>query len=282
MRGGAKMRAPGKKLVIYLALLALGVVLAVYGFDAEQKIGEDWQSTGMAVAGLILIPICAVQAVFALLHTIGQMRLLLGHNALARWHVSASAWWQAEALDPQWLAQSKLPNDLTVTRSLIDRGIDVIVGTKSLLVGDSYYPLRQWAIPQLHGLRLVEDSDPGCLEFHILYPRRYGPGVRLAVRVPFTREVRPEAVRAYEYFAPRYVPKVAPALRRPRRTIAVSLVMSAIAAGAAAWGFGENYAGRTSDVAPLIAAVVGSIVAPVGLIFALATFLLARKHLRSA
>jgi hypothetical protein len=275
------MRAPGRKLIIFLALLALGVALVSYGFDVEQRFGEDWGSTGMALVGIILIPIAAVYAPLALLHCIGQLRLLAGHNVLARWHVPASAWQRSQALDPQWFAQSGLVNDLKVTESLIDRGIEVIVGTKSMLVGDTYFPLRRMGIPQLFGVRLVEDSDPGCIEFHVSYPRRYGPSVRMALRVPFTAESRSRAMQVHEYFAPRYVPKPSLALRRPRRTIIISLVVSALAAGAAAWGFGEASAGGTSEMAPLIAAVVGTILAPVGLIFALATLLLARKQLRS-
>lgn len=276
------MRAPGRNLIIYFAMLALGVALTWYGFDAEGRIGEDWPSTGVAVTGMVLIPIGAVMSILALLHTIGRMRLLSGHNVLARWHVAASAWRRSETLEPQRVAESGLYSGIGVTESLIDRGIDVIVGTRSLLVGDSYHPLRRLAIPELYGVRLVDQGDPGCVEFHILYPRRNSAGLRMALRVPFTRETRPEAVRVYEYFAPRYVRKPALALRRPRRTIAISLFVSALAAGAALLGFGEAYAGRANDVAPLIAAVIGSIVAPAGLILALATFLLARGQIRSA
>jgi hypothetical protein len=275
------MRTPGRTLIIFLASLALGVALTRYGFD-EQRFGEDWQRTGAALVGIILIPISAVYSLLALLHSIGRLRLLLGHNVLARWHVPASAWQRSRALDPQWFAQSGLPNDLKITKSVIDRGIDVIVGTKSLLVGDTYSPLRRMGIPQLYGVRLVEDSDPGCIEFQILYRGRYGPIRRMALRVPFTAESRPQAVQVYEYFAPRFVPKPSLALRRPRRTIAVSLLVSALAAAVAAWGFGEVSAGRPGEVAPLIAAVVGIIVAPVGLVFALVAFLLAWKQRRSS
>lgn len=276
------MRAPGRKLIVYLALLAIGVALAVYGFDAEQKIGEDWRSTGAAIVGLILIPISTVQGLLALLHTIGRARLLAGHNVLARWQVPASVWRRFQALEPQRAAESGLHNDTDVTSSLIDRGVDVIVGTKSLLVGDNYHPLRRLAIPETIGVRMVEQGDPNCIEFQILYPRRYGPGFRMALRVPFTAQCRPQAVTVFEYFAPRFARGPSLALRRPRRTIAISLVVSALAAGAALWGFGEAYYGRTGDLAPLIAAVAGTIVAPTGMIFALVTFLLARRNLRSA
>jgi len=259
--------------------MALGAALAVYGFAAERRIGEDWLSTGVALLGLVIIPIAVVQSVMALLHTIGRARLLAGENLLARWHVPAGVWRRSQALERQWAAQSGLANDLNVTEALVDRGVDVIVGRKSLLAGDCYFPLRQWAVPQLLGVRLIEDSDPACIEFHILYPRKNGPGVRMAVRLPFTREARAEAVRAHDYFAPRFVPRPSIALQHPRRTISVALVVSAIAAGAAAWGFGEAYANRTSETA-LVAAVVGTIVAPVALLFALATWLLARRERR--
>ena len=268
------MRSPMRQALLWFAAMAVGIILVRFGISAQQRDPEDWRNIAVAVSGLILTPIATVMGIWALLLAIGRMRLLAGHNVLGRWHLSSSAWQRFCALDQERTAATGFHNDYNTAKLSDDRGVDVIVGTKSALVGDSYHVLRRGGNPWLHGIAMVESSDPHCIEFAMTYFRKGTAGLRMALRLPFPPEASPDAARIYDHFAPLLGPRTSIALRHPGRTIGFSLAIAALAAGAAIWGF----TGDKNDDLTLIAAVVGSVVAPSALVLALVTLLLSRRR----
>ena len=186
-------------------------------------ITEDWRTIALAMAGVTLTPIAAVMAIWALILALGRVRLLAGHNVMARWHLSASAWQRFCALDQDRTAAGGLHNDFNAAKLSDDRGVDVIVGKKSALVGDSYHVLRRGGNPALHGITMIEADDPGCIEFAITYYRKNAPGSgwRCAFR---SRPRRAATQPACSTISPRcWSSKPALALRHPGRTIGISL-----------------------------------------------------------
>lgn len=267
------MRNPPRKVVVYLLLVIVGIALAVYGIGAEQRIGEAWTSTGFKLLGFTTAMISFVLLIRALFHTRGRAKLLAGHDVLARWHVTTDEWERFRIIDRQrGELDPKFFNDLPVFKERQDRGVDVIIGAKSALVGDSYHVLRKNGIPGLTAIYwLYAPADPECLEFHIVYPRHRTAPVYLAFRVPFPAGARADARRVYDHFEPLLRQRPALAFRNPALTIRIALGLALAFAAAAAWGFWRAKTGHSDDVAALVAAVTGSIIAPVALIVALLT-----------
>jgi len=267
------LRNPPRKIVIYLLLSMTGIALAVYGIRAEGRIGEAWTSTGFSLVGFTTAVVSFVLLIRALFHTRGRAKLLAGHDVLARWHVSADEWERFRIIDRQrGEMDPKFFNDLPVFKERQYRGVDVIIGARSALVGDSYHVLRKNGIPGLTAIYwLGAPADPECLEFHIVYPRHRTTPVYLAFRVPFPAVARTDARRVYDHFEPLLRRCPALAFRNPALTIRIALGLAVTFGAAAAWGFWRAKTGHSDDVAALVAAVVGTIIAPVALVIALLT-----------
>ncbi|MEO5578463.1 MAG: hypothetical protein ABIR25_05365 [Sphingomicrobium sp.] len=273
------MRNPTRKIVIYLALVLLGVALAKYGIDAEKRIGEAWTSTGFSVVGMSIVPIAFILLIRALFNSRGRAKLLACRDVIAHWHLTADEWERFRTFDRiRGETNVRLFNDLAYDNDRQHRGIDVIVGKKSALVGDSYHVLRKGGIPGLTAIYwLPAPADPECLEFHIVYPRHRSPPVYLAFRFPFPAIAQSEARRVYNHFEPMLRWKPALALRRPGATIRVALVVAAVCASAFIWGLSQAKMVEGGNIAPLIAAIFGAIVGVAALILALITAILSRR-----
>ena len=221
------MRNPQFKIWIYLLLAALGIVAVVYGFEPHQRIGDDRVKTGLAIVGLIVTPISLVQLATALLLARGQSKLRAGIDLLGQWMITPDEWERFRMFDRIRAASAPgLINDICYDEERPERAVEVRLGKHSVQVGDSYQVLRQWGIPGMHQIYwLPAPADPECLEFHVIYPRRHGGGVRMTVRFPVSPAARADAVRAYEYFAPRLVLRPALALRNPPRTIMICSIV---------------------------------------------------------
>jgi hypothetical protein len=274
------MRNPQAKVWIYLLLAALGIAAVVYGFEPHQRLGVDRVKTGLAIGGMIVMPIALVQLATALLLASGRSKLQAGTDLLARWLVTPAEWERFRAFDRiRAAAAPGLANDIVYDDERPERAIEVRVGKHSVQVGDSYHVLRPWGIPGLQQIYwLPAPADPECLEFHVIYPRRYGAGLRLAVRFPVSPAARADAVRVYEYFAPRLVRRPSLAMRNPPKTIVISLIVAFFAASGAWLGFARAKVGDGTDIGPLMAAIVGSITAPAALLVALLTIIMSRRR----
>jgi len=93
------LRNPTRKILIYLALVLLGVALAKYGIDAEKRIGEAWTSTGFSVVGMSIVPIAFIFFIRAIFYSRGHAKLLDGRDLIARWHLSADEWERFRVFD---------------------------------------------------------------------------------------------------------------------------------------------------------------------------------------
>lgn len=273
------MRNPTRKIVIYLALMLLGVALAKYGIDAEKRIGEAWTSTGFSVVGMSIVPIAFILLIRALFNSRGRAKLLAGRDVIAHWHLTTDEWERFRTFDRiRGETNVRLFNDLAFDNDRQHRGIDVIVGKKSALVGDSYHVLRKGGIPGLTAIYwLSAPANPECLEFHIVYPRHRSPPVYLAFRFPFPTAARNDARRVYDHFEPMLRPKPSLALRRPGATIRVGLAVAAVCASAFIWGLSQAKLVEGGNIAPLLAAIFGAIVGIAALLIALTTWLMSRQ-----
>ena len=277
---GAAMRKPQVKVWIYLLLAAAAIAAVAYGFEPHQRIGDDKLKTGLAIGGLIVLPVALVQLATAFFLGRGQAKLQAGTDLLARWLVTPDEWERFRTFDRIRAGSATgLANDIVYDEERPERAVEVRIGKHSAQVGDSYHVLRPWGVPGLQQLYwLPAPADPECLEFHVVYPRRYGSGVWMTVRIPISPAARADAIRVYEHFAPRMVRKQALALRNPPRTIGICMIVAFTAAGAAWWGFARGHAGGGQDMAPLAAAVAGTIIAPVALLLAFLTIILSRRR----
>lgn len=273
------MRNPAGKIFVYSALLAAGVLLVYLGATRWDGSGESWFGFVVMLAGLLLVPFGAVYLVMALLHTRGRSKLVAGRGLIARWHVSAGEWERFVRFD-RIRARSApgLHNDLQL-KGPQERGVDILVGRTSALVGDSYHVLRRGGLPGLAALYwLPPPAEPECLEFHVRYAKRYGPGTPMTLRLPVPASARGEGIKVYEHFEPLLRPKPSLAVRRPRLVIAIALAVALIGAIAAAWGLTAARAGERLDAAAMVAGVVGAVAALPALGLALAAFVLSRRR----
>ena len=274
------MRNPTRKIVIILAILLLGIAMAKYGIDAEKRIGEAWTSTGFSVAGMSIVPVALIFFIRALLFRRGYAKLLSGRDVIARWHLSAEEWERFRIFDrARGEADPKLFNDLLYRKERQNGGVDVIVGKKSVMVGDSYHVLRKVGIPGLTAIGwLGVPANPECLEFSIVYPRHRTTPVYLAFRFPFPVTARRDARLVYDHFEPllRFKPPIA--LRRPAATVRVALVVAAISALALAWGLSQAKLVEGGNIAPLLTTIFGAIVGASALLIALVTSIMSRRQ----
>lgn len=276
---GEKMRNPATKIWIYLVLMFVGVALGAAGARGIERSGEDWRWIIVLLVGLGLAPISLMFLIFASLHTRGLAKLRAGEDIVARWSITPSEWEVFRAFD-RIRAESgpNLANDLTYDDDRPPLPIEIIVGRKSALIGDSYHVLRKGGIPGMEAVGwLPPPATPECLEFHIIYPRHRSPPVRMTLRFPVPARYRAEGVRVYDYFAPLLPQRQSIALRRPGATIRIALVVAAICASAFAWGLSQAKLVDGGNIAPLIAAVIGAIVGLAALLIALMTWALSRR-----
>ncbi len=274
------MRNPTRKIVIYLALTLLGVALAKYGIDAEKRIGEAWTSTGAWIVGLSIVPVALILFIRALFNSRGRANLLAGRDVLARWHLTADEWERFREFDRRrGESDTRLFNDLLYDKERQHRGIDVIVGKKSVLVGESYHGLRKAGIPGLTAIQWLDvPADPACLEFGIVYPRHRTTPVHLAFRFPFPAAARGDARRVYDHFEPMLRFKPSLAMRRPAATIKVAMAVAVVCAMAMAWGFSNGELVDNDSIAPLLAAVFGAVIGVAALLVAMITAIMSRRR----
>lgn len=273
------MRNPGTKIWIYLAMLVVGGGFFVAGASAINRWGEEWLPIVTFIIGATLAPISLSFLIYALLHTRGLAKLRAGEDIIARWSVLPQEWEQFRVFD-RIRAESglNLGNDLTYDDERPPLPVEVIVGRKSALIGDSYHVLRKGGIPFIYALYwLPRPADPECLEFHIAYPRHRTTSVRLTLRFPVPLRYRAEGIRVYEHFEPMLRPKLSLALRNPGATIRIALVVVAVCASSFAWAIWQAERSDGNDIVPLIVAVVGAIFGTTALLVALLTFLLSPR-----
>jgi hypothetical protein len=275
------MRNPAGKIVVYLALLAAGILLVYLGGARWDGTGETWFGFVLMLAGLLSIAFGAVYLVMASLYARGRAKLLDGRGLIARWHVSAGEWARFVRIDQlRRETDAGFANDFNAAKQAADLGVDILVGRTGVAIGDYYQTLRRGGLPGLVALYwLPPPADPQCLEFHARYPRsRFGGSVPICIRFPIARGADLAARRVYDHFEPLLRPRDPIALRNPALTIRIALAVALASAIAAAWGFASVRSGGELNVTATIAAVIGAILVLPALVLALAAFILSRRR----
>jgi hypothetical protein len=270
-------------------MLAIGAASIALGAQRYPDDGEDWPAIALIATGFTLAPFGLVFAVTAAFQARGQALLLAGVRRLAQWQLTAAQWDAFRAFDGNRHAEDfdRLANDMRIRKRTPSGGVDVIVGERSLLIDGSYHPLRPRGLPELRAIGWLDNAaragrPPDCLEFELAYPRgRYG-GVQLTtLRVPFPREARADALRVYQFFAPKLVRRPPIALRNPRRTLRVTAALLAICVIAlvAGWAMAQANGWSTDEtVLPLVLMIAGAVGAVFALVLGALTLLLAPRR----
>ncbi|WP_380874338.1 hypothetical protein ACFB49_47280 [Sphingomonas sp. DBB INV C78] len=223
------MRKPALRAFFWLLLFAMGLTLVAHG-DAISYRGPSTEAALSFAIGAPMLVISPFFLIRATLLAIGNAKLMAGGKIIARWHVSADAWQAFRKYDARRTSQDPaLANDFTVLKAPRDRGVDVIVGERQLVVDGSYHVLRPRGLPELRGVGwLGPPADPECIEFRIAYPSRYGTR-HMCLRVPVSVLQREEARRTFFHFQ-RIIPppKEGLVFRDPTRAIRIGLLMAVV------------------------------------------------------
>lgn len=274
------MRNPGRKIWFYLAWALAGAALCALMVQQVGRSQAEWWEAALGAIGLTVALIAPTQMLFAILHMRGRAKLLAGENVLTRWSVTPEEWEKFRFFDRIRAATpGTFTNDLTYDDAPLSAPVEIIVGRKSALIGDSYHVIRKGGIPITYALYwLPAPADPECLEFHISYPRHRSPPVRMTLRFPVPARFRAEGIKVFDHFAPLMPRGEGIALRRPALTIGVSLAIAAVSASVFAWGIAKLQDSTAIDEARLMAAVFGGVIGVAALLMALLTALLARRR----
>ena len=274
------MRNPVRKIFFYLALLLIGAAFCALAISMVGPTGNDWRWGVAGAIGITLFLIGLVQMLFAMLHSRGEAKLRAGEDVLERWSVTPEEWEKFRTFDRIRAATpGTFANDLAYDDDRPSLPVEIIVGRKSALIGDSYHVLRRGGIPGMYALYwLPAPADPECLEFHISYPRHRSAPVRMTLRFPVPVRYRAEGVRVFEHFIPLMPTGEGIAIRNPGLTIAVALAVASVGATAFAWGMWRINAGNFQQVERVLAAIIGGIVGVAALLIGLITALHARRR----
>ena len=274
------MRNPGRKIWFYLAWVLAGTAVCAFVVQRVGRSQVEWQEAVAGAIGLSVALIALSQMLFAMLHTRGRAKLLAGENVLTRWSVTPEEWEKFRIFDRIRAATpGTFGNDLTYDDAPPSEAVEIIIGRKSALIGDSYHVIRKGGIPITYALYwLPAPADPECLEFHISYPRHRSLPVRMTLRFPVPLRFRADGIKVFEHFAPLMPRGEGIALRRPVQTIAVALAIAAASASALAWGAPRIKSDGVVELAPLMAAIFGGIFGFAALLMALVTAILARRR----
>jgi hypothetical protein len=209
---------------------------------------------------------------FTQAQAMGQARLLRGERVLARWRVDAAL---AEAFIARDDAFGPRLNDLKLRRPVPADGVAVIIGERSLQLGDDFRFLGS----ELWGVD-VRPGPPSHLDFHMAFPRKTGAPVELSLRVPIALGHEAVAARVAAFHQAAVAAREAghrPSVveRHPKRVRDVMLIVALVCAVAFAAGMLLPDHPDT-QVMRLVAAVAGAVVGLGALLLALIAALVVR------
>ena len=258
------MRKPFRVAAIWSALALAGMVMAYLGANEAERSGQTSLAAALFLGGTGLAGVAFFAALFAAGDAAKLAQLVSGRETLARWRVSAADWDTFRTIDAARNAQhASLFNHFIVRSGTPAGGVEVLVGTRSLLIDGSFHTLEANGNPRLSAVSWLPTAIP-CLEFTLHYLRTRGEtaGLTAAVlRIPVPEDARREASRVLSHYNGRAeTMRVSSAQRWPgvRAFILAALALGCIAAIAAAV-HGES---GSSDVGvALVIAVVGAVLA---------------------
>jgi hypothetical protein len=268
------LRLRNRSLGCFLA----GLAMLAYGLSKPEATWSRVLDTPLGAIGLILAFGGGICALLLLVPAARHARLLNGKDALARWQVTPGRWAAFLAADAAINAEDPaLANALSVRSPPPDGGVEVIVGRKAVLIDGSYHGL---AGQEVVGVG-IWPGPPECIVFRYVVPRDDGPALDARLRFPTAADGDPVGRHVAEWYDAGIAEmwaRVKPglALRKPRLSRAIALVVTGVCALASAWGYWSLRAPRPTIAAGL-AAGIGTLLGMAAAVIALVTHLRLRE-----
>lgn len=202
--GGSCMRALILSPLLWLAALAAGAALALYGGSLQ---GNDpmaprlfFAGVGIAITALLMM-VVAWRASRRRSYTAAVQST----DAIARWQVYSSDMEAFRAVDDARSGRLwSLKNALNLPSDVPLEGFPVVVGEESLLVGDRLYDHGPKEFGTPGEVDLVEGS-PGFLEISCLLKTTKAPLIQV-LRIPVPAAARVAAAAAFAHLAAQVQP----------------------------------------------------------------------------
>jgi hypothetical protein len=179
---------------IWLAVLAAGIAAFLYGGtrDMRSPLAEPLVYSGIALVAVALV-------MLFLTWRASRRRAYAAAagstDAIARWQVYPSDMAAFRQVDEARAGRLwSLKNSLNFPAQVPPEGIPVVIGEKSLLVGDKFWPLGLEELGTAGDVLLV-DGNPGFLEISSRLETTKAPLI-VVMRIPVPAAARQEAIRA--------------------------------------------------------------------------------------
>lgn len=196
------MRNPPRKVVVYGLVTLAGFALIWLGIARYERTPQDLLAVALIVVGINPALLGLVYVFVALFFAWGRRRLLGGKGVIARWQVPATTWARFAQRDVRIFGRGlERAGTRTHRAGEGDKGVAVIVGTSSALIGDSYHWLSPGAIPQLLEVGFNHpDAKVRWIEFRLQYRQSNMIRVPAALRIPFPPEALDAALAVFRHF----------------------------------------------------------------------------------
>jgi hypothetical protein len=172
MRRERSIRNPIRWRNVGVAVFASGILSALAAFVLPQDVTGNDVRAALVAYGLTALLFGGGTAVFRHLDARAKDALARGEDVIARWRVEPASW-RAFVAHNQMLDQnSDAPtNELSIRGSVLDDGIDVIVGRSAIQVDDSIHALPRRGTPEVtHAAFNTSRSGPSYVELQLYYP----------------------------------------------------------------------------------------------------------------
>lgn len=194
------MRNPMRKLAYGLLGLCLAVPLLWLGSSGRLAPEDSNLSLGLAMIGFTMLCVSGYFMPASLLAARGRARLLAGTDVIARWNVGAADWERFRSID---LAASGIRAPLLKGLHFTPRpapatGVDVVAGTRSVLIDDCYFSLRPSKSDGMESAQWAR-TTPTCIAL-IIRPYTQGATHRWLLLLPVPRAAMDAAGLALRHY----------------------------------------------------------------------------------
>lgn len=122
---------------------------------------------GIAFGGVVLLICWGIARRYA--------RLTAGQGVIARWNIDPAHWEKFRQQSKAWdQGKGVRPNNANLDQKPGPQGIEIVVTGDSMLLGDVFYPFENVSVNAL----------TERMEFHDIIYKRYGPPLRIVLRIP--------------------------------------------------------------------------------------------------
>lgn len=261
------MRNPRRWRNVGLAFFASGIVAAAAPFLLPEAGAGDTARGVLFICGTMAVLFGGGTALFRHFDAHAHARLRRGEQIIARWQVDAETWRKFLALNHRMAETDGIPvNMLDIPDEVPEDGLEVIVAEYGIEIGGDFHHLPRRGAPRIERAYLRE-GDPACIVLVVKYPGGgYGasgvprPATWLSLRFPVQPGVRHDARRVLAHYLAMEEesrPRPGIALRNPRQSRTVALVVLALCAVSFAIGLLMHH---ELGLIGMLMAIVGAIV----------------------